>query len=212
MSTSALRSFDDIPDPHRGALTTRQRRGLAVIGAIAGALIGPMGFMLQVRLSAARTLGSDALSFPGSPARWARNLGALGSLGGVQVFAVCAFVATLALMPVLIRWLESRLAGDRRAYYVGAAMSGVVLGIVATMLTAWMLAMAALITGFATGSPAASVPTTVVGLIGGMFIFGPLVGLITPFFFILPIVGVGIPFGLVSGAAVRFLARSHPPA
>jgi hypothetical protein len=189
------------------ALTPRQRWTLALAGAFLGAVIGPTGFLLQMRLATYQSTGSDLMVFPGPPARWAKNLHLLASLAGMQVFLVCAFGATLLLTPSLIRWLEGRVGRSRTSYYTGAAAGGVVLGVVATFLVAWALALTALVVGASTGASDASGGATALGMLGGVLVFGPLVGLFAPFFFIVPIVGAGVPFGLLYGVAVRRAGR-----
>jgi hypothetical protein len=54
-----------------------------------------------------------------------------------------------------------------------------------------------------TGPSDTTLATSIVGLLGGMFVFGPLVGLFAPFFFLVPIVGIGVAFGLTFGVLVR---------
>ncbi len=175
-------------------------------GALVGALIGPSGFLLQMRLNTYRATGRDLVTFPGPPSRWARNLEGLVSTAGMRVFLLCAFLATLALMPLLIRWLESRVHRSRRSYYTAAAIGGVFFGIGATFFVAWGLSVAALIAGVSTGT-GGDTATGVAALAGGALVFGPLVGLFAPFFFILPIAGFGVPFGLGWGAVIRRLTR-----
>ncbi len=208
-SPSSTSPIDDLPPRVDGVLTPRRRWQLALAGAIVGALIGPSGFLLQMRLSTYRATGKDLVTFPGGPSRWARNLEGLVSTAGMRVFLLCAFIATLALMPLLLRWLESRIDRSRGSYYTAAAIGGVFFGIAATFFVAWGLAVAALVTGVATGVGGPSDPgTTALGLVGGALVFGPLVGLAAPFFFILPIAGFGVPFGLGWGALVRRLMRA----
>ena len=200
--------LDDVPAPADGPLTPRRRWQLALAGAIVGGLIGPTGFLLQMRLSTYRSTGKDLVSFPGPPSRWAKNLDFLVGTAGARVFLIFAFIATLALMPLLIRWLESRIDATRGSYYTGAAVGGVFFGMAATFLVGWGLAVAALAAGIATGAGgSADTGTTLVGMAGGIFVFGPLVGLFAPFFFVLPIAGFGVPFGIGSGMAVRRLGR-----
>jgi hypothetical protein len=203
MTTSILHSADATPEPGAVVLTPRQRWALAIAGAILGALIGPTGFLLQLRLATYRSTGSDLMTFPGPPARWARHLDMLGSMAGMQVFLACAFGATLALTPFLIRWLERRIHWRAASYYSSAAFAGITLGILATVLVAWGLAVAALYIGASTGAVDASGGASFLGMLGGVLVFGPLVGLFAPFFFILPIVGAGVPFGLLYGLVIR---------
>ena len=198
---------DDVRQPDAGPLTPRQRWGLSLAGGILGAIIGPSGFLLQMRLSTWRATGEDLVRFPGSPARWADAIAAIGKVGALQLFILFGFVATAAIMPRLVAWIEARVDRPARAYYTSAAAGGVVLGFVATFFVAWMLAVAALVVGLATGSPAPGLGTGALALFGGALVFGPLVGLFTPFFFVLPIVGIGIPLGLGYGVIVRRLAR-----
>ena len=190
-------------------LTPGRRYAIVLAGALLGAIIGPSGFLLQMRWNTYQRTGEDLVAFPGPLERWADRLESIGSFGAGQLFLLCAFLATLALMPFLVRWLESRIALSRAAYYRSAATGGVVFGVAATFLVAWMLAFSALIIGTVTGPSVANAATTAAGLLGGLFVFGPLVGLMAPFFFILAIVGIGIPFGLLHGAAVRRLASRN---
>src|SRR5687767_8464471 len=178
--------IDEMPQPHRGGLTPRQRWWLVVAGGILGAIIGPSGFLLQMRLSTWRATGEDLVRFPGSPARWAESIAAIGTVGALQLFIVFGFVATVAITPRLVAWIEARLDRAPGAYYTSAAVGGVALGVVATVLVAWMLAVAALVAGLMTGPSETGFVTGAVTLMGGMFVFGPLVGLFTPFFFALP--------------------------
>ena len=113
----------------------------------------------------------------------------------------------MAITPRLVAWIEARIDRPARAYYTSAAASGVALGFVATFFVAWMLAVAALVVGLVTGSPAPGPGAAALALFGGALVFGPLVGLFTPFFFVLPIVGIGIPLGLGYGVVIRRLAR-----
>ena len=210
MTTSAARFPDDLPEPGALVLTPRQRTTLAVLGAVLGAVIGPTGFLLQLRLSTYRATGSDLMAFPGPPATWARQLDVLGSMAGIQVFLVVAFGATLALTPFFIRFLERRVHRPAASYYFGAGFGGIVLGTVATVLVGWGLAVAALYIGASTGAVDASGGATVLGMLGGVLVFGPLVGLFAPFFFILPIVGAGVPFGLLYGVLIRQISPRPP--
>jgi hypothetical protein len=197
---------DEIPRRADGVLTPRRRWQVVLAGALVGALIGPSGFLLQMRLNTYRATGRDLVTFPGPPSRWARNLEGLVSTAGMRVFLLCAFLATLALMPLLIRWLESQVHRSRRSYYTAAAIGGVFFGIGATFFVAWGLSVAALIAGVSTGT-GGDTATGVAALAGGALVFGPLVGLFAPFFFILPIAGFGVPFGLGWGAVIRRLTR-----
>lgn len=195
-------------EPSTRALTPRRRWIIAVGGAMLGAIIGPGGFLLQMRLNTYRATGSDLVSFPGSPERWGKNLQMITSTNGGLVFAACGFVATLALMPFLVRWLEGRASRPARSYYAGAALGGILFGAVATFLVAWMLSLAALTAGTMSSSTSATVGEHAAALLGGLFIFGPLVGITMPFFFVLPIVGIGIPFGVLHAAIIRRLAQT----
>jgi hypothetical protein len=205
--TSPAASFPDDALAHPPVLRPHHRRTLTLVGGVLGALIGPTGFLLQMRLNTYRATGEDLVAFPGSPGHWADRLDGIISLGGGQAFVVCGFFATLALVPFLIRWLETRAHRTSGAYYVSAAIGGVALGTVATVLVAWALFVLALIIGSFDSPTGTGGPMTVFALLGGVFIFGPLTGLIAPFFFILPIVGAGIPFGVIHGFAVRRLVR-----
>ena len=191
------------------ALTPRRRWLIAIGGALLGGIIGPSGFLLQMRLNTYRATGSDLVSFPGPPEQWGRNLQMIGSTNGGLVFAICGFVATLALMPFLVRWLERRTHLAPRAYYGGAALGGILFGTVATFLVAWMLALAALIAGTVSSPGDSTLATNAVALLGGVFVFGPLLGITMPFFFVLPIVGVGVPFGVLHAAIVRRIVRAN---
>ena len=197
---------DELPSPADAVLTPRRRWQVVLAGALFGALIGPSGFLLQMRLSTYRATGKDLVIYPGPPSRWAKNLEGLVSTAGMRVFLLCAFLATLALMPLLVRWLESRVHRPRGSYYTAAAIGGVFFGIGATFFVAWGLSVAALIAGVATGA-GGDTATGMAALAGGALVFGPLVGLFAPFFFILPIAGFGVPFGLGWGAVIRRLTR-----
>ena len=194
-------------EPPRRALPPHRRWTIVLGGALLGAIIGPSGFLLQMRLNTYRATGSDLVSFPGSPERWGKSLQMITGTNGGLVFAVCGFIATLALMPFLVRWLEARTNRPARSYYTGAALGGILFGAVATFLVAWMLSLAALIAG-TISSANATVAENAVALLGGVFVFGPLVGITMPFFFVLPIVGIGAPFGMLNAAIVRRLARA----
>ena len=198
---------DEMPQPDAGPLTPRQRWWLTLAGGIVGAIIGPSGFLLQMRLSTWRATGEDLVRFPGSPARWAESLAAIGRVGALQLFIACGFVATVAVTPRLIAWIEARLDRGTRSYYTSAAVGGVALGVVATFLVAWMLAVAALVVGTVTGPSDTGAGMSILTLLAGVFVFGPLVGLFTPFFFLLPIVALGIPVGLGYGFIIRRLVR-----
>jgi hypothetical protein len=208
-------SLHSYPNPDsserpRCVLTPRQRWTIVAVGGLLGAIIGPSGFLLQMRLNTWRATGTDLVSFPGPPERWGRNLQGIVSTNGGLVFAVCGFVATLALMPLLVRWLERRASQPARSYFVGAAFSGVLFGAVATFLVAWMLSLAALVAGTMSSTADATLGQHLAALFGGLFIFGPLVGITMPFFFVLPIVGVGAPFGVLHATLVRRLATPVP--
>ena len=208
MPTSVPFSLDDdFLTPDSRGVTPRQRWWLVLAGGILGAVIGPTGMLLQMRLSTYRATGKDLVPFPGSLSRWAGHLEALGSTGVGRTFAICGFVATLALTPRLIDWLESRLDRPSGSYYSSAAFGGVLLGTVATFLVGWMLAVVALLVGLATGTGNVGAGMTIASALGGLFVFGPLVGLFAPFFFVLPIVVMGVIFGVGYGVAVRRLAR-----
>jgi hypothetical protein len=194
-------------EPPRRTLTPRRRWSIALGGALLGAIIGPSGFLLQMRLNTYRATGADLVSFPGSPERWGKNLQMIASTNGGLVFAICGFVATLALMPFLLGWLSGRANRPARSYYTGAALGGILFGAVATFLVAWMLSLAALIAG-TISSANATFGENAAALLGGVFIFGPLVGMTMPFFFVLPIVGIGAPFGMLNAAIVRRLAHA----
>ena len=202
--TSHAASIADDSIARRPGLLPHHRRVLVLLGGLLGALIGPAGFLLQMRLNTYRATGEDLVAFPGSPGRWADRLEGIMSLGSGRAFLVCGFIATLALVPFLIRWLEERVQRSIGSYYTSAAIGGVALGTVATVLVAWALFVLALVIGSLGDTDG---PMTFLALLGGVFIFGPLTGLMAPFFFILPIVGAGIPFGLLHGVAVRKLAR-----
>ena len=207
MPSTAIFPTSEFTEPPSRTLTPRRRWSIVLGGALLGAIIGPSGFLLQMRLNTWRATGADLVSFPGSPGRWGKSLQMITSTNGGLVFAVCGFVATLALMPFLVRWLSGRANRPARSYYTGAALAGILFGAVATFLVAWMLSLAALIAG-TMSSANATFGENAAALLGGVFIFGPLVGITMPFFFVLPIVGVGAPFGLFHATIVRRLAHA----
>ena len=124
-----------------------------------------------------------------------------------------AFVATLALMPGLISWLERRAGGGAAGFHGKAAVAGVVFGVGATVLTAMEIFIVALLVGLVnpgTAAPEAGIVATIGGLIAGITVFAPIVGAVMPFFFLSYIVLFGVPFGLLFGVLVRALASRRP--
>jgi MFS family permease len=184
-------------------LTARARWGLVLGGAVLGAVIGPAGFLL-------RTFGTDSSTFPGPVSGWRQIATKFTGTAGGFVFVAVAFIATLLLMPALVSWLVRQLHRTNTAFYLRAALAGILFGASATALTAALLMVAAVAAGYL--SPTA--PSESQGLAGaatlgiGTMVFAPLLGLATVPFFMPFILAFGIPFGLLFGAVLRHLSRT----
>ena len=190
-------------------LTARERWGLALLGGALGAVIGPAGFWLR-GLEATERLRERSGSASGPSLPWASAFGTIGTSPTQLVFMLLAFIATVALMPVLIRWLEQRAGHPAGAFYGRAAAAGVALGTAATILTTMGIFVTLLVVGAVHPDYATSqegVEVTVGGLAAGTAVFAPIVGMVAPFLFLKWIVLFGVPFGLFFGALVRRLAR-----
>jgi hypothetical protein len=176
------------------SLTTNTRRTLVVGGALIGALIGPLGFVLRTDLISEAT-----------PTAAGRFLRAFATTGGGLVFVAVAFVATLVLMPALIGWLARQAHRTAAPFYFRAALAGIVFGVAATVLTTAGLMVAALVAGALspTAPPESRGASGVAALGIGALMFAPLMGMFAVPFFVTSIVAFGVPFGLLFGALVR---------
>ena len=177
---------------------------LALAGAVVGGFIGPVAFLLRERLAFYSLYGRDGFPFPGPADEWMRNLGALAKVDALRTFAIIAFIATLLLMPIFLRWLERRADRPATRFYLVASLGGIVFGIFATILTAWGIFVALMFGAQASG---AAGPKPVAALMFGAATFGPLIGMAVALVFITEIVVAGIPFGALFGAAVRAQVR-----
>ena len=181
-----------------------------LLGGLAGACIGPIGFWLRGLAATERLYERSGSGLPRPPVAWTSALDALGTTGTRLAFMLVAFLGTVVLMPLLLRWLEMQLGRSGGSFYTRAAAAGIVLGIGATMLTALGIFVTLLLVVSMTpprGAPETDNGTTLMSLIAGAMVFGPLVAVVMPFFFMPYIVLLGVPFGVVFGALVRWLAR-----
>ena len=193
-----------------GRLTRRQRWTLVLLGGALGAVIGPVGFWLRGLAATQRLRERTGSTRAGRPLEWSSALDAIGT-GRVQIaFMVLAFFATLALMPLLLRWLEERVDHPAARFHALAAVAGVAFGTAATVLTAMGIFVTLLIVGMVHpgyGANASSTGASVGGLAFGVALFAPLVGAVVPFLFVKWIVMFGVPFGLLFGLLVRRLSQ-----
>ena len=190
-------------------MTRSARWKLAFIGAVVGGLIGPIGFLLRERRAFYSLYGRDGFPFPGPASDWMKNFGAIAKIDALRTFAIIAFVATLLLMPVFLRWLERRADRPASRFYLSASIGGIFFGVFATVLTAWGIFVALM---FAADASGAAGPKPVSALMFGAAAFGPIIGLTAAVMFILEIFVAGIPFGAAFGAAVRAqLRQAEPP-
>jgi hypothetical protein len=185
--------------PHTGHKLSRRRRLSLIFGAaLLGAVIGPMGFWFRVPQSTK----PGTVSFPGSPERWGKVAAGLTAPGAGQLFLLIAFLATLAVAPFLIRYLERITPLPAKGFYPRAALAGVCLGIGASILTTVGLFMAALMAGSMNApDPEFGVFTL---FIGGLF-FAFLAGVSSVFLFFHIILVAGALFGLLFGLLTRRL-------
>ena len=190
-------------------LGSRERWGLSLLGGALGAVIGPVGFWLR-GLEATERLRERSGSTSGQSLPWTSAFGTIGTSLTQVAFMLLAFIATAALMPVLIGWLERRLDRPAGAFYARAAAAGIALGTGATILTTMGIFVTLLVVGavhpdYATNQEGVGV--TVGGLAAGTAVFAPIAGMVAPFLFLKWIVLFGVPFGLLFGLLVRRLAR-----
>ena len=192
-------------------LSPRARWMLVLIGAFLGALIGPTGFWLR-GLEATERLRERTGSAPGPPLPWSAPFTSIAASAPQVAFMAIAFLATGALMPPFIRWLDRYADRRARGFYPRAAVGGILLGFGATILTAMGIFLALLVVGIAnpdyagtTGS--ANAPAG--AMAAGAVVFAPIVGLTVPFLFLKWIMLFGAPFGLLFGMAIRRLDRTR---
>ena len=198
-------------DHAKRRLTPRSRWELVALGGLLGAVIGPTGFWLR-GIEATMRLRERTGSVSGPPLRWSAAFRWIGTGPSQLGFVILAFIATAALMPVLLRWLEERAGRSAGAYYSQAAIAGTALGTGATVLTAMGIFLTLLVIGVAnpeyTGTTAPA-GASIVGMVVGATVFAPIIGVSTPFLYLQWILLFGVPFGLLFGVLVRRMGRTH---
>ncbi len=193
----------------QAGLSPRARWMLVLVGALLGALIGPTGFWLR-GLEATEQLRERSGSAPGPPLPWSAPFTSVAASAPQVIFMTIAFLATGALMPLLIRWLERSADRPAPGFYPRAAVGGILLGFGATILTAMGIFLALLVVGivnpdYAGTTGRATAPAGAMAV--GAAVFAPIVGITVPFLFLKWIMLFGVPFGLLFGAAIRWLDR-----
>jgi hypothetical protein len=155
----------------RRPLTQPGRIALILGVAIAGAFIGPYGFLL---LGSKRVEGGMLRAM--SPDSVRHMAAGLFTLGPLSVFAGCALIGTLIFTPWFVTRMD-RLAGTEETpsrYYLRSALGGIILGFFATIATTTLLMLCALIVG-----PPATPPgqLTIKMVLFGTLFFGVMGGL-----------------------------------
>ena len=177
---------------------SQRERILMILGVgVAGAFIGPLGFillgMMRTEGGLARTLRLDTLG---------RLVTGVFSFGPLAAFAACAMIGTLLFAPMFVSRIDRLHAQARspRSYYWRAAGAGMVLGMAATVVTTLLLLLAALMVGDWTPSVPDQSPVV---LIGGTVFFGVLVGS-SMAVISLPVI---VPIGGLLGATAGWFRR-----
>lgn len=180
-----------------------------LLGGALGAVIGPVGFWLR-GLEATERLRERSGSTLKPPLPWTSAFNAIGTDRTQVAFMLLAFVATLALMPALLRWLEARAGQSGGGFYGRAAVTGVAFGAAATILTTIGIFVSMIILGTVNPEYAGTSggPEATLGQVAaGTAVFAPIAGVTAVFLFLKWIVLFGVPFGLLFGVLVRRLAR-----
>ena len=187
-------------------LAPRERWLLVLLGGVLGAVIGPAGFWLRGIDATERLRERTGSTGSTRVSHWDAAFAAIGTSSVQLGFMLIAGIATAALTPTLVRWLERRAHHETRAFYPRAAVAGLGFGVAATMVTAMGIFIVMLAIGTASADPSTSVEDAG-GLVLGAGTFAPLVAIVAPFFFLKWIALFGVPFGLLFGRLVRWLLR-----
>jgi hypothetical protein len=191
-------------------LSPEQRRTISFAGGLAGAFIGPIGFWLHAAVLVNRRAGKGWLPPPPSGG-WTNFLERMTtSWGGLAALGL-AFIATLVLMPILVKSLERRVTEPRFLYYRRAASAGVALGLGATAIITFILFWAALLWGYFNPDPGQTAEGGLGALLFGGMVFGSITAVFVPLLFIPYILLFGIPLGLVLGYWIRRLLQQGFP-
>lgn len=187
-------------------LAPRERWLLVLLGGVLGAVIGPAGFWLRGIDATERLRERTGSTGSTRVSHWDAAFAAIGTSSVQLGFMLIAGIATAALMPTLVRWLERRAHQERRAFYPRAVAAGLVFGVAATMATTIGIFIVLLVIGSVGGDSSTSVGDAG-KLVVGAGMFGPIVAMVAPFLFLKWITLFGFPFGLLFGGLVRWLAR-----
>jgi hypothetical protein len=177
------------------ALSQRERIALTLGVSVAGAFIGPYGFLL---LGSKRVEGGMLRAM--SPDSVRHMAAGMFTLGPIALFAACAFIGTLIFTPWFVTRLD-RLAATEDApsrYYLRSALGGIMLGFFATIATATLLMFCALLAGPPKTPPG---QLTITSILFGTLFFGVVGGLsiATIAFHVIAPLGAGL------GAAAAFV-------
>jgi hypothetical protein len=189
-----------------GTLSPKQRRTISIAGALAGAFIGPIGFWAHAAVLVNRRAGKGWLPPPPSGG-WTNFLERMTTTWVGLAALGLAFVATLVLMPILVKSLERRVPEPRFLYYRRAASAGVALGLGATAIITFVLFWAALLWGYFDPDPGTTAEGGLAALLFGGVVFGSTTAVIMPLLFIPYILLFGIPLGIVLGYWIRRLLQ-----
>jgi hypothetical protein len=181
--------------PTPSPLSQGKRIALILGVAIAGAFIGPYGFLL---LGSRRVEGGMLRAM--SPDSVRHMAAGMFRLGPVALFAACAFAGTLIFTPWFVSRLD-RLAATEESpsrYYLRSALGGIMLGFFATIATSALLMFCAMLAGPPETPPG---QLTIKMILFGTLFFGVMGGLsIATVAF--PVIA---PLGAGLGAAAAFV-------
>lgn len=186
-------------------LSPNHRRSIIGAGAVAGVFIAPMGFWLHAALLIALRSDSGRLP-PGPHGGWIGVFQRMVTSWFGLLALGLAFVATLVLMPLLVKSLEQRVKEPATKYYRRAASAGVAVGLGATAIITFVVFWAALLSGYFDAEAGTRADGTLTELLLGGMLFGGIAAGVTPLLFIPSVLVFGIPLGLALGYAIRKLA------